>query len=509
MFAWNDADADRKPNLVPGDVVMVHRRSQSAGHGHNRMIKATGLVHLNAILARADPGYASLDVDAPGMRRRLAELRVKRAEGALAEAQFAAAGADPAAQAAAQAAVLAQRAVLDAALALQANPAALAAQNVDVREEWDAVQLLGDWTVDGLLINMDDDAPSTETPVEYRNDGVLLNVCVGGPTKMRNDNYHEAQTASSNDWDVQVVDHAPLVLDKVFVGVFARAVRERDAGGVLRFRRWDFQLKPFSGRQALGVGAKDGEFSRLSLYAEDPFASAPTRADFERLVGAWRVGSVMDTKYASLLVNVVVEKWPVDWLRTEFGSSIGTSAELGVVAPIVAPPPGPGGGAAVLLAQQRLREAAALNVDAQVASLQALRRQLVDTVGLAAVQSAYETFRAWTDPDVQPAGFDELVRVWDVLTTLPSAAREGLRALNDPPRNAAGEGLPDIVEEAVPANGDPAAAALLSPEEAATLQESVAYKRLVEELDAASGVDRRARAQPALVAVLDDALDGA
>ena len=93
-----------------------------------------------------------------------------------------------------------------------------AATDYDFAADAAAVPLLRDWTLDGVLINVDDDVLDVETPHDARNDGLLLNVAIAGPTPMRNAARGVGARTSNqllprNAWTPQVVDDTPMALD--------------------------------------------------------------------------------------------------------------------------------------------------------------------------------------------------------------------------------------------------------------------------------------------------------
>lgn len=156
------------------------------------------------------------------------------------------------------------------------------------KTDWKSVQMLADWTLDGVLINTDDEEGDGVDPREScRNDGVLLNVCIQGPTAMRN-TARQVEGANGVDDHAQKIDTRILVLDKVFAGLFS----EKREGGTYGFR-----YRLFSGAQFMdglqGVGS---------------------------LVGAWKVGSVLDHNLTTgqerrILINVSVDWWSTSELE--------------------------------------------------------------------------------------------------------------------------------------------------------------------------------------------------
>jgi hypothetical protein len=264
MYTWPDDTAAPRA-LQFGDVLFVHKAHAAMGRSTNRMTKSTGIAQLNAMLSNRVAGVTTLDFSDPGISARIREARVRHAR---AEYETALHSGDGAAK---------ERKKLEAE---QKAKAVTSVKEVDVYRDWRAVQTLEEWTLDGVLIGVDD-GETESGATDARNDGVVLNVCIQGPTPTRN---------ATRDLVHVHFDDGLLVADKVFVGLFGKM--QKDV--------WTFKYKPFSGRQLL-----------------------MTPANFDNLVGAWRLGSVMDNKLSRgenrmMLVNVCCEWWSIDRLRAFF-----------------------------------------------------------------------------------------------------------------------------------------------------------------------------------------------
>ena len=186
--------------------------------------------------------------------------------------------------------------------------------------DWLAVKMLADWTLDGVLISTDDDVELDDTnqPQLSRDDGVLMNVCIQGPTAMRNTAPQISSSVESHMWNPQYIDQGIHVMDKVFVGLFSN---ENDDGS-----RYSFYYKLFSGRQALAMRTGG------AVRGVDSYGDGPTADEFRNCVGAHRVGSVMDNKLTTTVdrhiqLNVVVEWWTVRQLRQTYDDRIGVDGQ--------------------------------------------------------------------------------------------------------------------------------------------------------------------------------------
>lgn len=376
LFTWL-TDELKPRHMQAGDVCFVHRMSQAMGHGTNRTIKVTGIPQLNHMLNAAVAGVTTLDfVGDPSLVNRVRLARVKYWEDALVTALGEEEATEVARQhygdrspwntahAAAVADVLAAKAKLLAVkgTALLEAPAdfsqeaeAPALTNVDPETDWPAVSLLADWTLDGVVINVDDDVDidDTNNPRVSRDDGLLMNVCIQGPTPMRNTNWRTESFRAPHEYDIQHVDEVIPVMDRVFVGLFALTERNEADGKLARLR---FYYKLFSGRQLYVAHLKRTQPDRVQLLVAAPFAQGPSEAEFKRLMGAWRVGSVMDNRLTQdselqMVVNVCTEWWTVRRLRREYDedndTSIGSEQELRLSSGLAPPGGAPPGGAPV------------------------------------------------------------------------------------------------------------------------------------------------------------------
>lgn len=323
MFtSMEDKAAPRE--IKGGDVIFVHKTSCAMGGAPNRCNKCTSIPQLNAILSKASAGVTTLDLSDPTLAARIKEARMNFLTGLLQTYANRLAGAE-----------IRGDAELVTELTNEIGKIEAFVESVrtapDIEEfvplvDWTAVKMLSDWSLDGVLISTDDDVELDDTnqPQLSRDDGVLMNVCVQGPTPMRNTAPQISSSVESHMWNPQHIDQGIHVMDKVFVGLFYKI---NDDGSVV-----SFYYSLFSGRQALAMrkgGAERGV---------DSYADGPTDQEFLRCVGAWRVGSVMDNKLTTTVdrhiqVNVVVEWWTVNDLREAYDVSIGKFEDLKLTAP--------------------------------------------------------------------------------------------------------------------------------------------------------------------------------
>jgi hypothetical protein len=330
MMFVQQTDRTAPRELKDGDILFVHRMSNATGSGPSRTIKCTGVSQLNNMLRENIPGGTTLDYDGdPGLVERVRDARIAYWEDMRRAAD---AHGDASEQA---------RAAANLAVARTIIPSI---NDVQPETDWAGVRLLSEWTLDGVLISTDDavDVDDTNMPKLSRDDGVLLNVCIQGPTPLRNTRWEAQNTREGHEYVTQFIDESPLVLDKVFVGIFAETERSPATGDLLRLR---FKLIPFTGRQMHVMNLKRMRPGDLSLLVPAPFAHGPSEEQFRRCVGAWRVGSLMDSRLTRgvesyTTVNVCVEWWPLSKLRAHYDdegglSQVGREVELSVATPIV------------------------------------------------------------------------------------------------------------------------------------------------------------------------------
>lgn len=331
LFSWQEPRA-RLKELQTGDIMFVHRGSQGMGHGANRNIKAAGIPALNDMLAAPAPGITHIDFKDPFMGARILDARLAHwtsvVDGLAAEVdvleRVAGMYSAPYHQPGAERLGLlkrdrdAARKELDLIEKAKATNSLPGITDVKPHLDWPAVRLLKDWSCDGVLISVDDDVDDDDSdqPCVSRDDGILLNVAIQGPTPCRNTAWESSeQTREGHQSAPQHVDVNIAPLDKVFVGILSK--QERNGEG--KVQRVGFEFKLFSGRQlALSQRASTKPHLRI-----DSVQNGPTSAEFEALCGAWRVGSVLDNRLTTnvermMSVNVCVEFWSLERLRNTY-----------------------------------------------------------------------------------------------------------------------------------------------------------------------------------------------
>ena len=185
-----------------------------------------------------------------------------------------------------------------------------------VRYRWEHCRSLGQWTPDGILASTEH-----ECVMDHSNPGEVYNIAIGGPTLMRN--------AAAGDFP-QHFDDGARTLDKVFIGLIATEVRDKDGKGVPL--HWSFKYKLFTSRQLMWseLGNPQSGSRINAAHAGGYNRLGPTPDEFLRMVQVWRTGSVLDTQsgvlpYKCVTLNVVVEEWTMDRLAAEYNSQFASS----------------------------------------------------------------------------------------------------------------------------------------------------------------------------------------
>lgn len=331
MFtSMEDKAAPRE--IKGGDVIFVHKTSCAMGGAPNRCNKCTSIPQLNAILSKPSAGVTTLDLSDPTLAARIKQCRIKTMEDKVNEFEDWYQNEEVRNNKERMASI--QRAIDKAKKKLNEIKAEKYITYFQPDNDWKALKMVSDWTLDGVLINVDDDVELDDTnqPQLSRDDGVLMNVCVQGPTPMRSTAPQISNSVEAHMWNPQYLDQGIHVMDKVFVGLFYVS---SNAGTSI-----SYYYKLFSGRQALSMDA------RLVKQGGDSFMYGPSAAEFLQCCGAWRVGSVMDNKLTTssmdridrhIQINVVVEWWPVRKLRKAYSEDIGRAKKPDDPPPLLPP----------------------------------------------------------------------------------------------------------------------------------------------------------------------------
>tara|TARA_Y100000817_G_scaffold167150_1_gene130720 strand:+ start:2643 stop:3890 length:1248 start_codon:yes stop_codon:yes gene_type:complete len=309
-------------DLGLGDIVFVEKLERGTGRkvgsgagAPNYITRVAGLAQLNHCMMEEKLSLATHADAIRSTRRRFYAEQVVELQKQIDHA-FGTIPADRGKMAAAARRELERLEALKAGVGADAayyNAPDVAIDAVDPVVDWRAMKSCARFTLDGVVIGVDDDEKNMrdETAYQQKDDGLLVNVCVAGPTQCRNTRKHTEVKQGSLERIAQPIDHGCRLLDNFFVGLFYKEVRNgRDEVTGLQY-----YYKPFSGRQIEEVFAKRRPLAngRAPPYRAGGISMGPTYTEFDNIVHVFRLGKVMDTnlvqgEHAQVLLDVVVQE---------------------------------------------------------------------------------------------------------------------------------------------------------------------------------------------------------
>jgi hypothetical protein len=316
-------------DVLPGDVVMLHKSQNALGNDTNRPTKVASWRQINDILQSGKPGTL-LTRD---MRDRI--LAVRKAErNAI----------DDRGWSMVQEVRHSQQhrrpinsdlysSLVDLATTLdeledeiakmeRSDPTAVFLPTFD----WAAVPFLGEWTPDGLLVSRDDDEQNASYFHSGGGDsGVMMNVAVHGPATARNSVTNKAESRPMEF--AQIFDSEPRVRDDLYMCLVCEENTD-DAGD---FVAYSFRLKPTSSRIVEELSRAHWQANPNLAY---PNENGTTAGEVANTVFAWRIGSIMDNRQSTLTepkiqVNVAILPVTLFELHQRFGPYLGSSYSPG------------------------------------------------------------------------------------------------------------------------------------------------------------------------------------
>jgi len=292
-----------------GDVMFVYKNSNAVGSGPNRMAKCCGIPQLNEMLRQHQASaQGSLDLADPETRRRVKQVRIRHYTNLLARALRDQDALQEGGDAKAQVDVKVYTDKLAEAKAFNTNVPQNLPQTSDYDPDCDAkaVPLVANWVLDGVLRTIDDDELGMDAAEGGRDEGVLFNVAIQGPTPMRNSSWgvqatSDIQMLPRNSWLPQFVDEHPLALDEVFVILVAKKV-VRDNDAVF----FNFYWKIGTSRQIYAAAVRNASLAdfdqREPQRRRKDAVSIEKGLDYSEMLHAWSVysvGKVMDTLFVA------------------------------------------------------------------------------------------------------------------------------------------------------------------------------------------------------------------
>lgn len=332
--AANPADA------LPGDIMLINRKTGSrgrdvnrsgsdtnriAGHDTNRITKSATLRQINAVLEKHErEGHCIiLNPASPGMLGRIKQARAEQRDSLATQVEHMQSSLDKMRKRAPGAAFcikdmqdrLAEARVMrDKVVAGVAgcNPCGIFTPFLD----WRAVEVLRDWVPDGVLLNKDDGERNSDWFAAGGGDsGTVLNVAVQGPARVRNCAASEFESAGESD---QLIDNSICALDDVLLLL----VCTPEMGvAPAKVRKFSFKHKLCSGRvvqllsksaAAKAKAARDAKRGE-AFSGETAHGVAVSERDVAQTVAVWKIGRVLDTnlvggKNSSLRANVAIRE---------------------------------------------------------------------------------------------------------------------------------------------------------------------------------------------------------
>lgn len=365
VFTEFDGSPASPSDVLPGDVVMLHKSKNALGHDTNRPTKVASWRQINDILQSGKPGtLLTRDMRDKILVVRKAERDAINDRGSdmLSEVRHSQQHRRPVNGDLYSALVdlaTAFNELGDEIGKLERNdPTAVFLPTFD----WAAVPFLGEWSPDGLLVSRDDDEQNASYFHSGGGDsGVMMNVAVHGPATARNSVANKAESRPTEF--AQIFDSEPRVRDDLYMCLVCEENKD-DAGD---FVAYSFRLKPTSSRIVEELSRAHWQANPNSAY---PNENGTTAGEVANTVFAWRIGSIMDHRQSTLTepkiqVNVAILPVTLFELHERFGPYLGSSyspgriffqgtgSGLGAAAPPAggsglgpAAPPGAGGDAA-------------------------------------------------------------------------------------------------------------------------------------------------------------------
>lgn len=345
--AFNESPADPS-DMLPGDLLMVHKTKDCLGHDTNRASKAATWRQINAVLGKT--ARIGGTVLGPGMDQAMVDARSFVEDGLLVAYTFAEHDSQemyrnpipggrgvelrsgpqdvsPEYLASMQQLynhwqnLMQDTASLRSKMAGGNHPAIEFIPDVD----WRAVSFLNEWGPDGMLMSRDDDEQNASYYHAGGGDsGTMLNIAIQGPAATRNAFDHKYSKApvhkfSSEQGEFwQVFDPEPRIRDTLYLVLICKKVEDA-AGNLLHF---SFYYKPTSERiidewrRRHRLGAVQNPDSGW------PVASCISYTELRHACAVWRVGTVMDNRLVKhpevkIQVNVSISEMTLLEFRSD------------------------------------------------------------------------------------------------------------------------------------------------------------------------------------------------
>jgi hypothetical protein len=178
--------------------------------------------------------------------------------------------------------------------------------------DWRAVDVLENWSPDGVLMSRDDNEYDSDWfKAGHDDSGVLLNVCVGGP----------ALTANAS---ALCFDSHPQPLDSFYLLLVCNDVRNSENKLLHR----SFQFKRTSGRILAEMAKRNP--TAMPSDTVPPLPGALSFGEFRRCCALWRLGRVMDshpTSSQSVTLHVAIRELDIFEMDRLMDGGLGTAIQ--------------------------------------------------------------------------------------------------------------------------------------------------------------------------------------
>ena len=323
--------AGHPEDILPGDVLMLHKTRACLGHDTNRPTKSATWRQINSVLQQAVVVGTNALGDARGRmksaiiaarQQEMADLNKRRIDQMYNIAEMTRLKQSGVVREK-NARVITEKTMQELRNGIKALDKGTKAFSYLPFVDWKAVSMLRDWAPDGVLLNRDDDEQNASYFHAGAGDsGTVLNIGVQGPVALRNVVREPYGTAADDD---QMLDPDPWVLDTAYILLVASI--NKDATGA--FVSYTYQFKLSTARI---ISTLSERIMKSPAVLNDK-SGYPTRHcisayDVAHTVAVWKLGKIMDNKlvtgtYAKMRINVCIEEMHMSVVRSAGGLGLG------------------------------------------------------------------------------------------------------------------------------------------------------------------------------------------
>ena len=356
--AFNESPADPS-DMVPGDLMMVHKTTNDLGHDSNRASKSATWRQINAVLGKTHRAQSTVLAAASSYptiahaRRALAdayETVLDHSKFEISRMKIVPQGVDQSFT------DYYHKGYED--LCARLKDLATQVESKDPRTEfipiidWRGVRALRDWCPDGVLMSRDDDEQDASYYHAGGGDsGCMLNIAIQGPATVRNGLISRYSRDAAEF--AQLLDPEPRIRDTMYLLL----VCKQEFDEAVNITHLSFKYKTTSARiiehwQELHDKKKDTGVSVQNPNIPWPVPESVSYEDLTMTVAMWKLGTVLDNRTAThpevkFRMNVCVEEVPLFGLLTWWGGGMIASAAGSIRWPMFEDGGGGGGGGGI------------------------------------------------------------------------------------------------------------------------------------------------------------------